>query len=113
MRVVVRWARLDDLPEVVRRRLVLAGVELGAGQGLPQAARGGLGVHRPLQHLRGGRRAAFLKQLHAGGVPCVHVGRLRARRLAAPHFAWHTALAASGALEVFLLRGIPAAAWSF
>ncbi len=67
--VVVGRGGLDDRAEVGRRGLVLAGVELGAGQRLADAARARLGVGRPLQDLGRGGRAALAEQLHAGGVP--------------------------------------------
>ena len=44
VRVVVGRARLDDGAEVVRRGRVPAGVELGAGERLADAARGRLGI---------------------------------------------------------------------
>ena len=56
--VVVGRGGLDDRAEVGRGGLVLAGVELGAGEGLADAARSRLGVSRPLQDLGGGRVSA-------------------------------------------------------
>src|SRR5580692_8894631 len=82
--VVVGRGGLDDRAEVGRGGLVLAGVELGAGQGLADAARGRLGVGRPLQNLGGGGGAALAEQFHAGGVPVVHLGRVRVGAVAAP-----------------------------
>jgi uncharacterized protein (DUF1015 family) len=113
VRVVVGWARLDDHPEVFRGGRVLAGVELGPGQGLPDAARARLRVRRPLQHLRRGRGTALPEEFHAGGVPGVHVTGVWTGRPVAPGFARYAALVAGGARGVFVGRGIPAAAWYF
>ena len=113
VRVVVGWARLDDHPEVFRGGRVLAGVELGPGQGLPDAARARLRVRRPLQHLRRGRGTALSEEFHAGGVPGVHVAGVWTGRPVAPGFARYAALVAGGARGVFAGRGIPAAAWYF
>jgi hypothetical protein len=63
--VVVGRGCLHDRAEVGRRRLVLAGVELGAGQRLADAPGSGLGVRRPLQDLRRGGGAALAEQLQA------------------------------------------------
>jgi hypothetical protein len=81
--VVVGRVGLDDRAEVGGGGLVPAGVELGAGQGLADAARSRLGVRRPLQELGGGRGAALGEQFQAGRVPAVHLGRVRVGGVAA------------------------------
>ena len=73
VRVVVRRARLHDHPEVVGRLRVPASVELGPGQGLPHAARGGFGCRGELQHLSRCRGAAAAEKFHATPVPGVHI----------------------------------------
>ncbi len=113
VRVVVGRARLDNHPEVVRGGRVLAGVELGAGQGLADAARGRLRVHRPLQQLCRSRGTALAEEFHAGGVPGVHVAGVRTSRPAAPGFTRCAATAPGGTRTVFVVWGIPGAAWDF
>jgi hypothetical protein len=79
-------------------------------------ARVWLGRRGALQHLSRGGRAALAEQFHAGGVPGMHVLRLRCRgsRLLAGRAAGLVAwLLAGPRRNVFGVRGIPAAAWFF
>src|SRR5579872_5370962 len=73
LRVVVARAGLHDPAEVARGGRVLAGVELGPGQPLEDAAGLRLGRGGPLEQLRRRRRAAPAEQFHAPTVQVVDV----------------------------------------
>ena len=99
VRIVVRRTRLHDHPEILGRLSVAARVELGPGQGLPDAAGVRLGRRGALQDLGRGRRAAPAEELQAAPVPAVHVVRRSSRE--------------ELAREVFFRMGIGACTRSF
>ncbi len=73
MGVVVIGLALEEMPKPVAGVGVVAGVELGAGQRFPDAARPGLGVGGVAKNLCRGARVPAVEQAHAAPIPVVDV----------------------------------------
>ena len=74
LRIVVTGASVYDAAEVAGRCRVLAGVELGPGEGLEHAPGPRLGGGGALEELSGGSGAAPAEQVEPAPVELVSVG---------------------------------------